>query len=139
MLTKYDPSQQHFLGPSNLWPDDTLHKTAEFPAGSQKTGLHHPCNGAYCMSHTLVEAIYPHMTGGKFSASCSTTPDDIAITDLVYNTVGVKLTVINEFHHQHSKNYKLPYYEVQRLKATAVTLCVLNSSLSLLCEQFHQV
>jgi hypothetical protein len=74
------------------------------------------------MTYSLVDKIYPEMVGGRFVESCSTTPDDIAITDLIFNIAGVNLTVINEFHHQHSKNYKLPFYDVKRLTETAVTL-----------------
>ena len=123
MLKQYDASKQQFVGPSNLWPDDTLHRTNEFPKGSQTTGLHHPCNGVYCMSAPLVDELYPmHMAGGKFSRSCGKTPDDITIVDLVYREFGVKMQVNNQFHHQHSRNYKLPFYNTKLLRDGAITL-----------------
>jgi hypothetical protein len=121
-LNLLDPSKHQFLGPSNMWPDNTLHKTLEFPNGSYTTGIHHPCNGVYCMSWTLVDAIYPLMKDGKFSEMCSSTPDDIAITDLVFQSTGTKLTVDNNFHHQHSKNYKMPFFEPKWLRSSALTL-----------------
>ena len=122
MLASYNPADRHFIGPSNLFPDDTLHKTPEFPAGSTATGLHHPCNGAYCMSYTLVDLIYPKMKDGQFSSSCTKTPDDIAITDLAFSVGKTRLTVVNDFHHQHSKNYKLPFFDPPRLQSSAITM-----------------
>ena len=122
MLANYDPAGKHFIGPSNLFPDDTLHRTPETPEGSTSTGLHHPCNGVYCMSYALVDLLYPKMKNGQFSASCTKTPDDIAITDLAFSVGKTSLTVVNEFHHQHSKNYKLPFFDPSRLQSSAITL-----------------
>ena len=45
LLDRYDPAKRWFIGPTNLWPDDTQHFTPT--ATGKDTGLHHPMNGAY--------------------------------------------------------------------------------------------
>lgn len=50
MLSRYDASKLHFIGPSNLWPDLTLHKTPDHPRGTTSSGLKHPCNGRFVVA-----------------------------------------------------------------------------------------
>ena len=121
LLARYDPKDRVLLGPTNLWPDDTAHDPRlGIPPPSK---LHHPMNGAYCMSATLVDAVYPeHMAQQRFAASCTQTPDDVTLPDLIHRVTGVTMQIENGFHHQHSRNYKLPLFDAPRLAATAVTL-----------------
>lgn len=120
LLAKFDSAQKLFVGPTNLWPDDTLHfDTLE----KRPMGMHHPMNGAYCMSGSLVDEVYPAvMDGGRFGQSCSVTPDDITLPDILWRYAGVQLTVVNSFHHQHSRNYKLPWYDSTVLLDSVITL-----------------
>jgi len=62
------------------------------------------------------------MAGGKFAQSCGRSPDDVTITDLINTVAGINMTVSNAFHHQHSRNYKLPFYAPSVLREHAVTL-----------------
>eukprot|EP00039_Didymoeca_costata_P026274 m.15479 g.15479 ORF g.15479 m.15479 type:complete len:533 (+) comp5417_c0_seq1:150-1748(+) len=122
-LSRLNASEFHFVGPSNMWPDETLHFTKDEPKGSLNTDLHHPCNGIYCVSGALVDAIYPeYLSNSKLTSLCTATPDDVTITDVIYNHIGVRLTVENGFHHQHSKNYKLPFFNPSVLTNNALSL-----------------
>jgi hypothetical protein len=119
VLEAYDGAQEmHFVGPNNFWPDDTRH-TSALIVGGTTAGLktvQHPINGVYCMSGPLVDAVYPgYMADGKFSAECVSRPDDVALADVVHSAANVTLHVRNEFHHQHSVNYKLPFFRPSTL------------------------
>ena len=75
------------------------------------------------MSAALVNELYPKfMSNGRFADMCGETPDDVTISDLVYSKFKIKMEVNNDFHHQHSRNYKLPFFAPQLISSSAITL-----------------
>lgn len=117
LLEQYDGSNGlHFIGPNNFWPDDTRHLNSL----TTKSGILHPMS-VYCISGPLIDALYPlHMKGGRFRRSCTNRPDDVILSDLIFS-VGISLTVNNNFHQQHSKHDKLPMYDLKEFATTAIT------------------
>eukprot|EP00041_Stephanoeca_diplocostata_P023705 m.588078 g.588078 ORF g.588078 m.588078 type:complete len:559 (-) comp22360_c0_seq12:622-2298(-) len=128
MLSQYDVTQPWFIGPSTMWPEYKVPTLPRWHKRLTQRGIHvdesraiHPI-GAYCMSASLVETLAPYVRNRAFANSCSPLPDDIHISRVILEVTNTTLTINNNFHHQFSRHYKLPWYNLDMIRDNAITL-----------------
>eukprot|EP00041_Stephanoeca_diplocostata_P033984 m.1139554 g.1139554 ORF g.1139554 m.1139554 type:complete len:479 (-) comp24441_c0_seq103:1144-2580(-) len=126
LLSSYNATQPWFIGPSNMWPeyvhpDPSTEHFGPYANVVNLTKSTHPLS-AYCISGVLASRLKDYMEHDRFARSCGKLPDDLRLPHVLLEIANLSLTVVNDFHQQYSKHYKLPWYDLDSLRAHAVTL-----------------